>query len=233
MTSGTRPGLRRPRRPVESRVGASRRGGRGGLRAGFTLLEVILAIGLVLLVAGAAALSVGAWRGQADFEEGVDRFESALRLARAEAARLGVRVRLAFDDGGGTRVLYEPLPLESPGEFVEHSTCAWRDALEGGLFRVSRCELAGASAWQTVGRAGERGDKTETPMGPLTFYPDGTSDAAIVELRPAEESDARRALIELGASPGEVSTRMLGAEDLADAYEGVRRQQSPEASEGD
>ena len=196
-------------------------------------MEVILTLCLLAVVATVAVLAVGGWRQEAAFEEGVDRFESAVRLARAEAANLGLRVRLAFGEDGAVSILFEPQPLEAPGEFVDYAGCTWRDVVDDGLYRVSRCERTGSSAWQPVSQGPIHPDATvAVPLEPLTFYPDGTCDSAVVELRPAGDDDPRRALVELGTSAGDISRRMVDVDSLADAYDLIRQEQSPEAAQG-
>jgi hypothetical protein len=195
-------------------------------------MEVLLSLCLLAALAAVSVLAVGGWRQEAAFEEGVDRFESALRLARAESARLGLRMRLAFGEDGSVGILYEPQPLEAPGEFVDYIGCTWRDVVGGDLFRVSRCELTGSSAWRPASQGEILPGSDAVPLEALTFYPDGTSDSALVELRPAEDDDPRRAVVEVGGAPGEITTRLALADALPEVYEDIRLAQFPEGSEG-
>lgn len=193
----------------------------------------MLTLSLLAVFAVAGVLAVGGWRQEAAFDEGVDRFESALRLARAEAANLGLRLRLSFGEDGAVAILYEPQPLVAPGEFVDFVGCTWRDVVSGGLFRVSRCERTGSSAWQPVSQGPIHPDTTvAVPLDALTFYPDGTCDSAVVELRPSADDDTRRALVEVGGAAGDISRRMLDVDSLANAYDEIRLAQSPGGSEG-
>ena len=198
----------------------------------------MLALCVILVLAGVLALSLWGWRQDASFEEGVDRFETALRLARTEAAQLGLRVRLAFDANGGMTILYEPKPLESPEEFVEYVGCTWRSVLDDCAVSVSRCQLTGSSAYLPVGKnepgrdsASASGD--QVPMDSLTFYPDGTSDAALVELKPPDDTDARRAVIQVTGADGGISTWRVVADSLEDTYAQIHQEEYPYDVEGE
>lgn len=105
-----------------------------GTQAGFTLAELLLVTGLIVLFAGAAVLSLGPLWRTAPLDEGVGRVEGLLRFARAEAAQHGRRVRLQVTAGprpesfaGSScptvQLEWEPEPLTQPGVFVpNHST---------------------------------------------------------------------------------------------------------------
>jgi type II secretory pathway pseudopilin PulG len=207
-------------------------GGALSRRGAFTLLELLLSLSLIIILAMVGWISFSGWQDDAAFEEGVSRFESALRLARTESANLGLRLRLSFDANGESRVQYEPKPLEAPGEFVEFAACTWNDVLSGGLARVSRCELTGSSAYAPASQLSSGtipGDANSAEC--LTFYPDGTSDSAVVELAPAGESDLRRAVLSLGGLDGAISTKLTDVDSLADTYEQIRLEEYPDAND--
>jgi hypothetical protein len=190
-------------------------------------MELLLALALVVVVAVVGWMTFGGWKSQTDFEEGVNRFESSLRLARAESANLGLRLRLAFDPNGTPQLLYEPSPLESPEEFVAYAGCTWGDVLGGGLALVSQCQLTESSAYRPAGMGtGNSGD--EAVLDSVTFYPDGTSDSALVELRPPDDVDTRRAVIELGGLDGVVRTWMGDVDTLADTYAQIHLTEYPD-----
>jgi len=107
-------------------------------REGFTLVELLLTVALILLLAGAVILSFGQMGRNAKLDEGTTQLETLLRFARAEAANTGKRVKIVFDaatppagvPGGLTnqvltsdstntsiQVLWEPQPINFPGRF--------------------------------------------------------------------------------------------------------------------
>jgi hypothetical protein len=194
---------------------------------------VILVLCLIVVLAMVSVISMSGWRQEVAFGEGVSRFSSALRLARAEAANLGLRLRLAMDANGGVQILYEPRPLESPGEFVEYVGCTWRDIVASGMVCVNRCERTGSSAYRPAGQglsASPQGDGAV--LDSLTFYPDGTSDSALVGLRPPDDADSRRAVLCLTGMDGAITTWMVDADSLADTYDQIHLEEYPNDTEG-
>ena len=106
----------------------------------------MLVLTLLVLMAGMVVIALGAWRDSRVLEDGADRIETALRMARAEAANQGRRVRLAFlDDGAQPQVQWEADPLAKPGEFTPMAACTWQDYLAMDRLRVERCDLVGPS----------------------------------------------------------------------------------------
>ena len=104
---------------------------------GFTLLELLLTVALMLLFAGAIILSFGSLTNQARLEEGAAHVETLFRYARAQAANSGRLVRIVFGaearsderlsatntasssatTNSGVQVLWEPNPVTAPGHF--------------------------------------------------------------------------------------------------------------------
>ncbi len=101
---------------------------------GFTLIELVLTVVLLLLLAGAAVFNFNSAQRGAQLEEGAGQVESLFRFARAQAAGTGRRVLVRFGSGmpgvaatdstnavaepSGIQVLWEPDPLTEPGKFV-------------------------------------------------------------------------------------------------------------------
>jgi prepilin-type N-terminal cleavage/methylation domain-containing protein len=183
-------------------------------QAGFTLLELALVLAVLATLLGVTVLNLrGFGRSQA-LDETARRLETALRLARAEAANEGRCIRLEPDaETGGLRVLWEPEPLAAPGAY-ETYPCTWRDYLPGGSVRVVRCRLTGDSAYRTLWTDRLQEDGTDDELEPVTFYPDGTSDSAELELAGEE----RRAVVEIRGLTGTVSSRMLAADEWPETY---------------
>ncbi len=187
---------------------------------GFTLLEVVLVLGILAMLAGVAVLNVSAVGRGRTLERGARRLATALRLARADAANRGRRLRLTFDDETARpAVLWEPDPLQAPGEFTDYATqCTWRRLLETDDVWVQRCEFAGPSVYRYVVGAGsaDRQAVAETDLAPVTFEPDGSSDSVVLHLVAAEDPEGPLARIELNGVTGRVTRRVLTPEELAE-----------------
>src|SRR5687768_10309322 len=91
---------------------------------GFTLVELLLTVVLLMLLASAAVISFSSLLSGSELEEGAAQMEGLMRYARAHAANTGKKVQLVFEeqtsDGmivplGNVRVLWEADPLGFPG----------------------------------------------------------------------------------------------------------------------
>ena len=196
-------------------------------RDAFTLVELMLVVGLLAVLAAVTYFSMAGWQTGATFEEGVQRFEAMLRMARADAANQGFRIRLTSDDAGRVRILCEAQPRQEPEQFIDYPGCSWSDFSPHELARITRSELTGPSAYQTLSREGPAAaNQAAAPMDALTFYPDGSSDSALVELTPLDETDTRRAVVELDGLSGRISTTIVQIDELELLYTQLRQQQS-------
>jgi prepilin-type N-terminal cleavage/methylation domain-containing protein len=204
---------------VPARRGVWRARALGRPRGGFTLIEILLALVLIGLLAAAAAWSLGTFAGSQALGEGASRLETALRMARADAANRGRRLRLAFsEDDGRCIVLWEPDPLAEPGKFVEFTACTWADFVSLDGIRVERCELTAPSIYQMADFGAMGGGATASLFVPITFEPDGSSDSAIIEVSAADPREVRRAFIELDGLTGLVTTNLLTPEEFEALY---------------
>jgi len=192
------------------------------LRA-FTLIEVLLAIGVLSILISLFAISASDRPDAIAFDEGVTRFESMLRMLRAESANKGRRFRVTFEPATVNEqvkvdVQWEPQPLAQPGQYIAWTDASWTTLIRSTSLVVERCVLTGDSAYRTLtfDSSGMEGD--ESPHQPVTFHPDGSSDSATLELRPADASDLRRAVIELDGLNGLVQTRVMTSTQWA-AYQ--------------
>ena len=187
---------------------------RADRRAGFTLIELILAIGLLVLLAGMGVLVGSGYQDERKFKLAVERLETALRMARAEAATTARRVRLAFDESTGEpMVLWEPSPLSLPGQFERYSGCNWLNQLPRELLRVTACRLIGPDGEPIEADTGtaERDEESED-FRSITFYPDGTSDSAVIEMVSVTDPENLRAAIKLDGENQIITTRVLYGE---------------------
>lgn len=187
--------------------------------AGFTLLELVLALALVTLLLGAGVIAVSSLRAGRHLEEGAWRFETMLRMARTDAARLGRRVRVGFEgEGGRWQILWEPEPLERPGTFADYASCTWRDYLPERMVRVVRSELVGPSAYRTLSLGGMRsGSGGDSALEAVTFYPDGSCDSAEIELVDPDGKDERTAIITVDGLTGTMTRRILTPTEMEGA----------------
>ena len=148
---------RRPRRPTAGRV----KPGRGAAgRGGFTLVELLVAVTLLALAAGAAALSVRHPIAAARAALAADRIAGADAAARTLAVRRGRPVRLTFDLDAGTLARGggaggAPVTLATGtrvAEFRRAGTTATRGATEvsigaDGGSPTYAVQLAGGEGW--------------------------------------------------------------------------------------
>lgn len=193
-------------------------------------MEMVLALSLVVLLLGVVVVNYSGYSQSRQMDEGVRRFETMLRMARAESASLGRRLQLAFDEEtGDCRILWEADPLGEPGKFSDYTACMWLGYLPNGLVRVSSSYLQGPSAYRTLSLDQMReGGFDESVLDTVVFYPDGSSDSAVFELAgPGEAEQSPRAVIELDGLNGTITTNILTADEL----EELRAEQAEQLSE--
>lgn len=183
---------------------------------GFTLMEILLALTVMGLLLTALAVNWSALAGGQDLEEGAGRLETALRMARADAANRGRRIRLAFDEIDGRFIVFwEADPMGEPGRFTEYTACTWGDYVSMDRIRLERCELVGLSIYQVMKMSAPGGADTTAGPAPITFEPDGSSDSAIIEVSAVDERDPRHVIIELEGLTGTVTSQICVPEDVA------------------
>jgi hypothetical protein len=176
---------------------------------------MMLVLGLVLLLVGINILNLGAWRRSRTLEEGMLQVETALRLARADAANRGRRLQVAFPSDAQPQVLWEADPLEKPGTFTEFTACTWRTALAAEGVRVESCEIVGPSTHRPADwGASATTDKDLGPMA-ITFEPDGSSDSAVIRLSVAAGDDNRLGVVQLDGVTGSITRTLSSAEAAA------------------
>jgi type II secretory pathway pseudopilin PulG len=133
-------------------------------RSAFSLVELLLTLVLILCLAAASVFCYTALHKQSNLDEGVDRLQSVIRFARAEAATSGRKVRLRFEPTavytgtnevslGSTelrkvKVEWEPDFLTAPGVFQEYTNKAWSEDLVNemvGVEKVLPLDASGAA----------------------------------------------------------------------------------------
>jgi Tfp pilus assembly protein FimT len=179
---------------------------------GFTLLEVLLAIALVVLLVSLAAGTFSNMYQSEQLPEGSRKLDSVLRMARADAASQGRRVRMVFDAQTlQPSIVWEPKPLEEPGTFVPYTGASWTTGLPNDLVRVRRCQRIKDSAVQTstLKKEEELRSADGKVLQSVTFYPDGSCDSAIVETAGLADTELRIGRIDVEGTTGNFTLRIL------------------------
>ncbi|HXP61243.1 MAG TPA: GspH/FimT family pseudopilin [Dongiaceae bacterium] len=199
---------------------------------GYSLVELLLTMSLLLLFTGLAVVSIDALNQRSTLTEGAIRFETLLRFARAEAAQCGRRVRISFvqdtnevetitrpgtNQVGTTtqlnlvEVTWEPNPAGQPEVFEDLPKIQW------GVDQVN--EMVGVSGVRLVENAEfppatdeEDGaapdDATPEDAGlalppSITFNPNGSCDSAEITLAERGTED-RRVIVRIEGVTGNI-----------------------------
>jgi prepilin-type N-terminal cleavage/methylation domain-containing protein len=187
--------------------------------AGFTLLELMLALSVLLVLTGVMVYGFSGWQRTALLDEGAQRFATLLRMLRAESAMCGKRLRLAFTPAGDAtsgatiETLCEREPLDGPEAFTSYEGALWQAGSPAQLVRVIRCRLTGPARYPASGAAAGGSPEGLAPPS-IDFYPDGSSDSAIVYLVSVNAKDTRVAVVELNGHSGSASSRILTAAEF-------------------
>ncbi|HEX7862869.1 MAG TPA: GspH/FimT family pseudopilin [Verrucomicrobiae bacterium] len=200
---------------------------------GFSLVELLLTLVLILCLAAASVFTFTAVYRTASLDEGSDRFQSLIRFAQAEAATTGRKVRLEFqptqvetatetaEELREIKVTWEADMLNAPGVFEVYTNKAWSEGIVNELVVVEKVAslTEAGEPMPTESIASSDMDPTD-PMPTanefpsITFYPDGTSDSAEVVLASRNDEDERRLAVRLGGMLGTVSTRTISASEV-------------------
>ena len=203
--------------------------------AGFSLVELLLTLVLILCLAAASVFTFTAIYTSANLDEGSDRFQSLIRFAQAEAATTGRKVRLQFvpaeeaavataTDLRAIKVTWEADLLNAPGVFEEYTNKAWSEEIVNELVGVTKVESISDSGGPMPSGMPLESASTETSaefaeyaveeFPSITFYPDGSCDSAEVVLASRNDEDQRRTAVRLGGMLGTVTTRTMTASEV-------------------
>ena len=166
--------------------------------AGFTLVELLLTVSLLLLLAAAVVFNFGSLQRGMSLEEGAPLLESLFRYVRAQAASTGRTLRVVFEadsnsslgGGAGTnapsagssagttdrsegiRILWEPDPFGAPGQYA-----VLREA-DSFIERLNELvEVRAVRSLNSV-RTNVAGIGTNTPVGTPALNSAGRIDEA-------------------------------------------------------
>jgi prepilin-type N-terminal cleavage/methylation domain-containing protein len=213
-------------------------------RAGFSLVELLLTLVLILCIAAASVFTFTTLYRSANLDEGYDRFQSLIRFAQAEAATTGRKVRLQFpahalsnkssDTEEKTelrdiQVTWEADALNAPGVFQTYTNKSWSEEIVNELVGVQKVqsiqspsvpeETALVATLGTTSREETSPETASSESGDfpaITFYPDGSCDSAEIVLASRNPDDERRMEVRLSGMLGSVSSRTISSEE-ADA----------------
>lgn len=118
-------------------------------QAGFSLVEVLLTLSLILGLASISIISFTSLGSNNSLDEGADRLESMIRFARAEASNSGRQVRLVFDPSTNKpasaaselrdiKVSWESDSTGRPGQFESMPNKGWNDGSINDLIGVEQ-----------------------------------------------------------------------------------------------
>lgn len=205
--------------------------------AGFTLVELLLAVTLLLLLLGAIVYNFSGLQQNAQLNEGAQQMEALLRFASAQAANSGRQVQIAFEenvvDGMSTaprnlRLLWEVDPVARPGVFEPLLTAEEYVRGINDLVSVEAVRLMESNDLDVVHSSEPLEQGTNSPSTPATlsaigFFPDGSSDSAEIILASRAEDDTRRIVVRLQGITGSIRRKVV-----ADEVKAVQAESQPE-----
>lgn len=187
--------------------------------SGFTLVEILLAMGIFIVLAGVVSFTMFGSLSDRYLEDGADRFGTLIRMVRAEAANQGRKMRISWNAAEDRMLVeWEPQPLAQPGQFVEFEGASWVSLVPNDMVRIVGNHREGATEEDalTFGGGQSASQQAEAKsQSIIDFYPDGSCDSTKVELASRDESDTRRALVEMDSINTTVTSRLLDSIEYA------------------
>jgi type II secretory pathway pseudopilin PulG len=189
---------------------------------GFTLLELLLVVVLIIGLLSALVFNFGTLKSGANLDEGGKQFEALMRFAAAHAANTGRAVQLRFDEASTNetlqaaaqlRVVREVDPVGQPGVFEDAPEA--EPFLTELLERIRVMEVRGLQQPANQG-TNELADAENvvTTMSPITFFPDGTSDSAVIVVQSSDPDDLRQMTIHLAGVTGAIRTEIKTLDEM-------------------
>ncbi|MEN9575985.1 MAG: hypothetical protein RL514_3840 [Verrucomicrobiota bacterium] len=189
---------------------------------GFTLIEQLLTVVLVLLLLGAVVYNFSTAANGARLDEGTMQMESLFRFARAHAESTGKQVRILFPEaesgdnaetlaaetpGTTVRVMWEANPVGAPGVFQDLPEAASYVQSISEHVSIQQVQPGGQSSEATAEVPETEAPVAETSRSPFSvvnFYPDGTGDSVEIVLTSRDETDVRRVTVRLAGLTGTI-----------------------------
>jgi Tfp pilus assembly protein FimT len=195
---------------------------------GYSLIELLLTMSLLLLFTGLAVVSLNTLSQSSALTEGSSRFETMLRFARAEASHTGRRVRVNFlqDTNQVTSatalnyvgLTWEPDPLGEPDVFQDLLSTQWGVDQVNETVGVETVKLVENTDAQPANEDDCEGDADladadlvdlpDAEPGPppsITFNPNGSCDSAEITLADRGAADDRRVIVKIEGFTGSIS----------------------------
>ena len=216
---------------MKTRVGCLARSARR-CSSGFSLVELLLAVALILILLGAVVFNFSSLQQNAQLDEGATQLESLIRYARAHAANSGRKVRLTFEEETGDGLLvplgnfavsWEPDPLGQPDQFrpLLETTDIVNSILDVVIIEnVHAAVSPGVSPGPDESVAGNASaSESASPSGPpsafgfppIYFYPDGSCDSSEIVIASRNNDDGRRLALRLSGFTGSLQRRTIAA----------------------
>ena len=196
--------------------------------AGFTLVELLLAVVIVLLMLGAVIFNFSGLQRGAGLDEGANQVEALIRFARAQSAHSGRQIQLVIQPGTDSdtgkptdnlSLVWEPDPINRPGIFESLPEAAEFLRGIGELVRFDRVRLGDEisvekNATDPVGPPEEPPENSSSTSAQFRvgFFPDGSSDSAEIMLASRSEDDHRRVGIQLTGVTGSIRRQRIDHE---------------------
>ncbi len=173
-------------------------------RRAFTLIEVLLVLLLLSILLGVLVSTSIGTSPRSQLESSAQSLAGTMRMAMAEAALQGRRLRLSWNtETNALLVEIEPRPLSAPGTFSPYTARRWASDILDSAVNVSAMDLRDDSAINIL-------DLSDTAIAAATisgglssenqsfasivFYPDGRCDSAEISLL-HNDLPTRKALI--------------------------------------
>ncbi|MDB4341909.1 GspH/FimT family pseudopilin [bacterium] len=193
----------------------------GTSNRGFTLLEILLVLVLLLLLFGAAVFEFNSMGRGASLSAGAERLESLFRFARSEAERTGRKIRIRFSaadeltrsTAAGPVAEWEADPLQQPGQFAQLPNSVHFTRGVDDLVTVESVELTDLDSRLAAQLNGDAalpaiGFELDEPTV-INFYPDGSCDSVKVRLADLNPDNSTKTLVELIGLTGTVRREII------------------------
>lgn len=198
---------------------------------GFTLIEMLLVVLVVLLLASVSVIYFGGLLQGSQLNEGTTRFGGLIRFVRAEAANSGRKLQIQFAPLSNSITglsYYQPVvtcerePLNEPGVFTPIDRLNVQSDSINDLVCIASVRLLGTAVTPAEEEVADNAadlyweeDEGDLMAPPITFFPDGSSDSVEITLVSADQDDDRRMQLRLNGITGSIATEAL-TEELAE-----------------